>query len=183
MPLPILDGEGVRLRSMVEADAPDVLALFGDPQMSVMVNIRQLMDEADARAFIGRLRTHADNETLCQWGITQRDEDRVIGTVTLASIDTTHRRAELGYALAPASRGRGLATRAVRLVVDHAFGVMALHRLEADVDPQNPRSIAVLERLGFVREGYRRERWLLGGRWQDTIDYGLLASSWGSSPR
>jgi RimJ/RimL family protein N-acetyltransferase len=53
---------------------------------------------------------------------------------------------------------------------------MALHRVEADVDPENGASIRLLERLGFQREGYFRERWFTFGSWKDSAMYGLLAS-------
>ncbi|MGZ5443472.1 MAG: GNAT family N-acetyltransferase [Thermoanaerobaculia bacterium] len=55
-----------------------------------------------------------------------------------------------------------------------AFQTLGLHRLEADVDPRNTASIRCLERLGFRREGYARERYHLGGEVQDAVLYGLL---------
>jgi RimJ/RimL family protein N-acetyltransferase len=55
---------------------------------------------------------------------------------------------------------------------------MNLHRLEADVDPNNAASIRSLERLGFQREGYLRERWHVGGGIQDAIFFGLLKHEW-----
>ncbi|MCA9635155.1 MAG: GNAT family N-acetyltransferase, partial [Myxococcales bacterium] len=108
-----------------------------------------------------------------QWGIVVRGEDRLIGTCTLASIDRTHLRAEVGFALASARWGRGLMGEALALLLDHAFGPMGLQRLEADVDPRNLRSLALLERHGFVREGYQRGRG--GGGVQDSVLLGLLA--------
>ncbi len=178
MSLPTLAGDRVRLRATVPDDGPDVLALFGNPKTAAMTNIGLLSDLADAQAFIARLAAHADTGDLFQWGIVGVPSDRVIGTVTLASIDRTHHRAELGYALAPEQRGQGRATEAVRLALAHAFDALEMHRIEADVDPNNAPSIALLERLGFTREGYRRERWFMDGEWQDTVDYGLLASRW-----
>ncbi|HLA13289.1 MAG TPA: GNAT family protein [Pyrinomonadaceae bacterium] len=53
-----------------------------------------------------------------------------------------------------------------------------LHRLEADVDPRNVKSIKTLERLGFTREGYLRERWQVNGEIQDALFYGLLKPEW-----
>ena len=54
------------------------------------------------------------------------------------------------------------------------FETLDLHRIEADVDPRNPASIRLLERLGFKKEGYRRESYILNGEIQDAVDYGLL---------
>jgi RimJ/RimL family protein N-acetyltransferase len=61
---------------------------------------------------------------------------------------------------------------------------MQLRRLEADVDPRNAGSIRTLERLGFQREGFLRERWHVNGEIQDAIFYGLLRREWlKSDPR
>ncbi|HEX2165116.1 MAG TPA: GNAT family protein, partial [Thermoanaerobaculia bacterium] len=59
-----------------------------------------------------------------------------------------------------------------------AFGPLALHRLEADVDPRNERSLKALERLGFRREGLLRERYFVAGEIQDSVMLGLLAREW-----
>ena len=70
--------------------------------------------------------------------------------------------------------GRGLATEAGRAVVDHAFDVLGLNRLEADVDPRNVSSARVLERLRFRQEGLLRERRIVASEISDSALYGLL---------
>jgi len=67
---------------------------------------------------------------------------------------------------------------ALPLLLDHAFSDLSLNRIEADVDPRNHRSLRLLERLGFEREGYQRERHLVGGERQDSVLLGLLSSTW-----
>ena len=67
---------------------------------------------------------------------------------------------------------------ALPIVIDHAFDDLGLHRLEADADPRNARSLRLLEDLGFTREGYLRERHLIGGERQDSVLFGLLRSDW-----
>jgi RimJ/RimL family protein N-acetyltransferase len=63
---------------------------------------------------------------------------------------------EVGYLLAPAARGRGVMTRALRLVVGWAFADLGLARVQAFASPDNPASLKLLERLGFTREGVLR---------------------------
>lgn len=109
------------------------------------------------------------------------DDDRVIGTCTLAAIDVQHKRAELGFAVARAQWGRGYASEAAEALVTFAFRTLAMHRIEADVDPRNFASIRCLERLGFQREGYARERYHLNGEVQDAVLYGLLSSEFAGS--
>jgi RimJ/RimL family protein N-acetyltransferase len=67
---------------------------------------------------------------------------------------------------------------ALRVLLRFSFSEMELHRIEADVDPRNEASIKLLERLGFHREGYLRERWLVNGEINDTVFFGLLRREW-----
>ena len=66
----------------------------------------------------------------------------------------------------------------LKAVLTFAFEVLEFHRIEADVDPRNVASIRTLERLGFQREGYLRERWQVNGEIQDALFYGLLRPDW-----
>ena len=74
-----------------------------------------------------------------------------------------------------------MATEAVELLLGFAFERLGLHRLEADADPQNVGSLRVLERQGFRREGYLRERWHTLGQVQDAVFLGLLRREWKGS--
>jgi RimJ/RimL family protein N-acetyltransferase len=67
---------------------------------------------------------------------------------------------------------------ALTALVSHAFNDLDLNRLEADIDPRNAPSKVCLERLGFVSEGYMRERWIVGGEVCDSALYGLLRREW-----
>ena len=89
----------------------------------------------------------------------------------------------MGYALGRAHWGNGYIWEALNALLAYAFEELGMHRIEADVDPRNAASIRTLERLGFVREGYLRERWHVGGEIQDALFYGLLRSDWEKTRR
>ena len=107
-----------------------------------------------------------------------RHDPRMIGTLTLFALNKQCRRAEIGYLLNPEHQGAGLMHEAMRAMIDHCFGPMDLIRLEADIHPDNEASRRLLTRLGFKKEGYMPQRWIVGGDIQDTEFYGLLRSSW-----
>ena len=132
----------------------------------------------EALEFLGSIHQHRVAGTLLQWGIVKHGDATVCGTCTLAGIDRVHERAELGFALGRRHWGSGVVMEAVPLVIEHAFTGMGLHRLEADADPRNVKSLRTLEKLGFRREGYQRERYLVAGERQDGVLFGLLASEW-----
>ena len=174
--LPTLDGARVRLRAPRAGDAADVLAVFGDAGHLRYWSHGPLADLDAARAYVDGIGAGWRERRLFQWAVTEPPADRLLGTVTLVGWDREHRRAEVGFIVHPAQAGRGLATDAVRTALRFAFGPMGLHRVEADVDPDNAASLRVLERLGFRREGLLRERWFTFGRWKDTVLLGLLAA-------
>ena len=67
---------------------------------------------------------------------------------------------------------------ALQALLQHAFDRLDLNRLEADIDPRNLASARTLERLGFQKEGYLRERWIVNDEVSDTALYGLLRREW-----
>jgi len=160
---------------MVTGDEADLVTLFGDRRVTAFMG-RPLDDRAAAAAFIEEVRALAAKDTLYQWGSALTESDRLVGTVTLWSIDRRNARAELGFAVAHAHWGKGYGSEAVGIALDYAFSELELHRLEADVDPDNLASLKLLERLGFEREGYLPERWYMGGEWRDSVLLGLLAA-------
>jgi RimJ/RimL family protein N-acetyltransferase len=160
----------------------DLHALYSDPEV---------MRHWSSAAFTSRRETRdytaADLElmaagTAAFWRILERDVERggtrTIGKCTLIHFCEEHRRAEIGYILHRPRWGRGLATEACSALLEHAFSDLGLHRLEADTDPDNAASIALLEKLGFKREGRLRQRWRAGGEWRDSLWFGLLAGDW-----
>ncbi|HSU26139.1 MAG TPA: GNAT family protein [Pyrinomonadaceae bacterium] len=86
--------------------------------------------------------------------------------------------AYLGYQLFHRFTGHGYMTEAVGLALGHAFNELRLHRVEANVQPNNSPSIAVLERNGFVKEGFSRRYLKIGGRWRDHERWAIIKEDW-----
>jgi len=84
----------------------------------------------------------------------------------------------LGYAAFSSHAGRGLMTAGLAAVLNAAFGELALHRVEANIQPTNARSIALVRHLGFEREGFSPEYLLIDGRWRDHERWALRANRW-----
>ena len=133
---------------------------------------------SEAETLLRDIEKNNATNMFCQWGIARRDDDLIIGTCTLHRILQDHRRCEIGYILRRDHWGRGLAREALTGMIDHAFGTLHLHRLEADIDPRNAASVKLIEHLGFRKEGLLRERYFVAGDIQDSLIYGLLAPEW-----
>jgi ribosomal-protein-alanine N-acetyltransferase len=112
------------------------------------------------------------------------EDDAIVGVLNLSEIVRgAFESAYLGYyALAPFA-ARGYMTEALVLLLDAAFRDVGLHRVEANVQPTNARSLALVERVGFAREGYSRRYVKVGGRWRDHVRLAMLVEDWPKTRR
>ena len=130
------------------------------------------IDAAGFEAWFARVRTES------HVGLVARNaaSGRVVGMVNLMEIvHGIFQSAYLGYYGMAWCAGSGLMTEAVRLGVVHGFGVLGLHRLEANIQPDNARSLALVRRLGFRCEGFSPRYLCIGGVWRDHERWALLA--------
>ncbi|GAA0261476.1 GNAT family protein [Actinomadura nitritigenes] len=137
---------------------------------------RTVVDEATARLF---LRDYAEKQA--------RDEGRVYGIwvngvleggTVFRVFDAPRGVCEVGVWLDAGARGRGLVTTAVRHMIDWAFGVRGMARVEWICDPRNTASAAVAKRLGMTCEGVLRDAYVLGGERRDEQVWAVLAGEW-----
>ncbi|KFN50446.1 GNAT family N-acetyltransferase [Arenimonas composti] len=176
--LPTLEAQRLRLRWLTTDDLPDLARLILDHGDSRSWNRGAASDHGDATIFLESVQRGVEIGQQFQWGIALREEDRVIGTVSLYGIDHLQGRADIGFALIRDQWGKRYAREAVAVLLDHAFGALQLRRIEADVDPRSSAALSTLDHLGFRREGYLRQRWRIGSELQDSVLMGLLASDW-----
>ncbi len=166
------------LRPLGTADAPALLAIFSDPVVMRYWSSPPWASIDEAHAMVARDQKAMATGEYLRLGVVQADTGTLIGTCTLFSIDTACRRAEVGYSLAQSAWGHGFMHEALRALLDYGFSEMQLNRVEADIDPRNSASARSLDRLGFTREGFLRERWIVNGEVSDTALYGLLRREW-----
>ncbi len=112
----------------------------------------------------------------CGHLVIQRSSGGIVGVININDvIRGAFQSASLGYyAFAPYA-GQGLMHEGMLLVLKHAFGKLKLHRLEANIQPENRASIALAQKCGFVREGISRRLLKVRGRWRDHERWALLA--------
>lgn len=175
---PILTTERLVLRETAERDVEAVFAMESDPIAMRYWSKPPMQDISEAVASVQRAMGFFPARDSLRWSIARSTDDRMLGHASLFNFNEQSGRADLGYGLARAHWGQGFMHEALVAVVDYAFGPLGARRLEADCDPDNLGSIRALERLGFVREGTMRERWVVGGQISDSAVWGLLAREW-----
>jgi RimJ/RimL family protein N-acetyltransferase len=109
------------------------------------------------------------------YAITEDGELR--GVITM-NFDARSRCGDLGYWIGQPFWGRGLATEAVRAILDFGFRELGLNRVQASHLSRNPSSGRVMKKAGMVREGVHRERLLKNGVFEDTVGYAILRRDW-----
>lgn len=170
------------VRAVRHGDLPALLEINGDDETTRFLPYASWQGMADAEAWFVRIQGFVEQGHTRQLVVARREDDRVIGAIVLFRFDEDSARLELGYVFGRQYQGHGYAHEAVAATLAQAFGAMAIRRIEAEVNPANLPSCALVERLGFRLEGTLRQRWCGKGSCYDTRIYGLLASEFAHRP-
>jgi RimJ/RimL family protein N-acetyltransferase len=174
-----LETPRLRIRHFANDDLPTLMAYRNDAE-SIKFQKWDSMTEDFARIFIDEMKDASPGLPgyWFQFALELKATHTHIGDCALHTHGADARLGEIGYTIAPAYRGQGYATEAVVAVLDYAFRVLRMHRLSATVDVLNVRSIALLEWIGFRREGHLVScAWFRDG-WCDEFIYAMLCEEW-----
>lgn len=167
------------LRELRASDAAAVAAGAGDPRVAAyLIQVPSPYPIALARRWVHHRIDWWEQGRGVTLAVTLQDEpDMLLGTVSLRRY-VRDRRAELGYWLAHPAWGHGFATEAAQAAVDFGFRDLGLARIYAQVLSDNRASLRVLDKLGMVNEGIKRQHVQKGHRLHDVVIYGLLRDEW-----
>lgn len=177
---PVLKGERVCLRLPSSADYHQWAALrLASRSFLEPWEPRWSADELERSGWRQRLdRNKADYKAGTGIGflVVETATDRLTGGITIGNIRRgVAQSCQIGYWMGEAYAGRGYMVDALKLVIPYAFDELRLHRIEAACIPSNARSVRVLEKAGFAREGLARSYLRINGVWQDHFLYALVA--------
>ena len=167
---PVLEGAGLLLRELTEADLPAWFARLSDPEAAELAGdsiATSMQTVIDGLAFH---RNAFRNKEALRWSIVPDTIGESVGSIGLGAFETERRSASLGV-IGRRHWALGIMPAAARLVVDYAFSALALDEITASNLPENARVIRVLEKLGFERV-YDGSPQPIGDR-QDTLSWRL----------
>lgn len=172
--LPTLETPRLFLRPMKMSDCQDVFAYSRDPEVArhVLWDAHQTIGQS--RAYLRYILRQYRNGEPSSYGIVLKETNHLIGTIGFMWVNTENRSTEVGYSLSRSHWNQGLMTEALRAVIELAFDVMKLHRVEAQHETDNPASGRVMLKVGMRREGTMRGRIFNKGRYVDVDVYGIL---------
>ena len=173
-PFPKLSTHRLILRQIETGDVDDLFTLRSDERIMKFINRPVATTLDDAGELITVIMDGLANNSAITWGITRKDDLKLIGTIGFWRIMKEHYRAEIGYLLHPDLQGNGFMQEAMEVVLDYGFRTMKLHSVEANINPGNSASQKLLERNHFVKEAYFKENYFSDGKFLDSIIYSRL---------
>lgn len=184
-PLPVLDGPHFVVRTLRVSDLPAILNYVNGnrTQLAPWEPIRPevFYTEDYWRLQLRDNLEQFDHDTAVRLGIflPGRGPQPLIGCLNLNQIARgVFQAGILGYSLDEGWQGRGIMRESLQRLIDYAFQTLNLHRLMANAMPRNHRSLGLLDRLGFVREGYAKDYLRIAGVWEDHVLTALTNPHW-----
>ena len=185
---PVLKGDKVTLRAPVMGDFREWAKLRGasraflepwEPSWAA-----DELDRGPWRQRMARYRREFGQGSAMSLLIFENARGRLTGGISMGNIRRgVAQSAQIGYWMGEEHAGKGYMGAAIRLMLDHGFGQMRLNRIEAACIPENERSIRVLEKAGFQREGLLRSYLRINGAWRDHILYAITAEDFRQAKR
>jgi ribosomal-protein-alanine N-acetyltransferase len=170
-----MEAPRVRLRPPTDADQDEFLAAM---RASEEAHRPWNYPPTTADAF-ARMLARADGERHQTLFVCRLSDGAIAGYFNIGEIIRgALQSAFLGYGGVAAYAGHGYMTEGLEQLLSHAFGPLALHRIEANIQPGNVRSIALVRRCGFVHEGFATGYLKIGGQWRDHEHYAIRAEVW-----
>ena len=167
--------ESVRLELLSEAHLGAVAAMLSDPDVMRFTRVPDPTPADFAQQWLAIYEAGRRDGTREGFAVFD-GAGEFVGVALAFGIDRGEGEAELGYMVAPAARGRGVATAMLRALTDWAFAEAGVQRIRLVVDVENPASLRVAERAGYVREGVMRSVHFKNGRRIDAVLLSRLAT-------
>jgi len=183
--IPTLTTPRLILREILPGDAADLFSFASDPEVQKYDSDPPMREMAEAVAMIEQGGQRFISKKAIGWGIELKEENRLIGGIGFYFWDKSYYKTDLGYTVARPYWRRGIATEALRALMQFGFETMHLHRINVDTRMDNIASLRLMQKLNFRHEGVRREcirnedgtyqNWGLFGMLED--EYRLIAAS------
>jgi [ribosomal protein S5]-alanine N-acetyltransferase len=167
------------MQIILASPSPDDAAEFIAAVEASRVLHRPWIDAPDTPQRYEAYLAHAALENHAAFLVRHASCNGIAGYVTVSNIVRgSFQSAYLGYGAFASHAGRGLMSEGIRAVIDVAFSELGLHRLEANIQPGNQRSLNLVQRLGFLREGFSPRYLRVDGAWRDHERWALRSEQW-----
>jgi ribosomal-protein-alanine N-acetyltransferase len=176
--MPEISTDRLILRRMTMKDAQDIFEYSRDPEVARHVLWTAQKHISEAKEYVRYMTKRYRDDLPSSWGIIDKESGRLVGTIGYMAFSEENASVEIGYSLARWLWGKGLATEALRAVIDYTFEAMDINRIEAQHELTNSSSGRVMEKCGMKKEGVLRQRLYNKGKYVDVALYAILHSDY-----
>jgi RimJ/RimL family protein N-acetyltransferase len=174
-----INTERLKLRPIRLEDAKAIFEYRADPVANRYQGwIPKAIDEA--KDFVtNRVASEMDLfNTWFQFALIEKDSNKLIGDIGIHFFDADKKQVGIGYTLDKNYQGKGYMTEALIAAINYIFIDLDKHRITASIDPDNIKSIKLVEKLGFRKEGHFKKSFLANGQWIDDLVFAILKEEW-----
>jgi ribosomal-protein-alanine N-acetyltransferase len=175
--LPVLQGQSLTLRELRLSDATSLLSLLTTEEVTRFISPPPTTVDGFERFIQWAQRERSAGRYIC-YAVVPEGYDTAVGIFQVRQLDPTFGTAEWGFAIGSAFWGSGLFQAGAELVIEFAFDVIGVHRLEARAAVQNGRGNGALRKIGAVQEAILRKSFLRGGKYIDQALWAILNEDW-----
>ncbi len=175
--LPTLTGSKLTLRDLRLSDAPSLLAMLATEEVARFISPPPTTVEGFERFIAWTHRERAAGTYIC-FAVVPEGTDTAVGLFQVRQLEPGFGTAEWGFAIGSPYWGSGIFVEGAKLIVDFAFEVIGVHRLEARAAVQNGRGNGALRKLGAVQEGVLRKSFLRNGEYLDQVLWTIMDEDW-----
>lgn len=172
--IPFINTERLILKQAKASDAVDMHTYLSDKCVRRYMGIHPYESIQETKKEIKWYENIFKEQTGIRWGISLKDDPKIIGSCGFLNISKANMRAEIGYELHREFWGKGLMSEALAAILQFGFKDMNINRIEALVEPENIASLKLLENFHFVKEGLLRQYEYGMGKYDDLYMYSLL---------
>lgn len=170
----ILSNKTIYLKKLTLKYVNNFKTLFNDPEMTKYLAIPYPLTDRWIREYISDAMAQYDSKEKYTWGIFRHSIDDLVGVSVIKDIDEKNKVARIGYSTGKRFWNNGYTIMTVRLALDFAYRKLELNRIEVRIDPDDHRSIKLLETIGGVKEGIMRQAALYNTTFKDIVLYSIL---------
>ena len=171
---PELETKHLLLRQVNQSDAKAIFKHFSDKEVLKYHDLEAFTNQEQAKELIKSFDEKFHSQQMIRWGIAKKEDNIIVGTCGFHNWVQKSFQAEIGYELSQAYWRQGIMTEALTATIKFGFEKMNLNRIAATVMLENPASMKLLEKLGFVEEGILREYGFWKGEFHDLKMFALL---------
>ncbi|UOQ84676.1 GNAT family N-acetyltransferase [Gracilibacillus salinarum] len=171
---PVIETDRLILRQVTKDDAESMLAYLSDQDVMKYYGLEPFKSIDDALDELAWYQSIFEENKGIRWGITIKEQGRVIGSCGFLNFVSEHRRSEIGFELSKEYWGYGIASEALGAIITYGFEQWNLQRIQALIEPPNSSSKKLVESKGFIQEGLLRNYEFTCGKFDDLLMYSLL---------